>query len=274
MNRLVAEDDLLAIDLDAGHAARRRSGRDDDFFGRGQRLLAAVGQRHLDAESAGEPRGALDPVDLVLLEQHLDAAGQARDHLVLARVHGGHVDPDGGAVDAGQAPFLRRLRDFQRVRVFEQSLGGNAAPNQAGAAERLLLLDDRDLEAQLRGANRGDISTGAGANHYNVVLVSHNLSLSPGLEQAVKPVNVTGCRRGSRPLDRRKRHERLLRFRLHRGRRRHLRLELTVIELQLPVHLGDLRQLPRRTARLQPTPQRRTERQRPQRSTTRSSLPL
>jgi hypothetical protein len=64
-------------------------------------------------------RGALDPLDLVFLEQHLDAAGQARDHLVLARVHGGHVDADGGPVDAGEPPFLRRLRDLQRVRVFE-----------------------------------------------------------------------------------------------------------------------------------------------------------
>ena len=85
------------------------------------------------------------------------------------------------------APFLRRLRDLQRVRVLEQRLGGNAAPDQAGAAERFLLLDDRDLQSQLRGANRGDIPAGARANHYDVVLVSHNLSLSPGLEQPVKP---------------------------------------------------------------------------------------
>ena len=39
--------------------------------------------------------------------------------------------------------------DLQRVRVLEQRLGGNAAPDQAGAAERLLLLDDGDLLAKL-----------------------------------------------------------------------------------------------------------------------------
>ncbi len=128
-------------------------------------------------EAAGQPRGAFDPLDLVFLEEHLDAAGEARDHLVFARVHGGHVDRHGGAVNAGESPFLRRLRDLQRVRVFQQRLGGNAAPDQAGAAERFLLLDHRDLEAQLRGANGGHIPARPRANHYNVVLISHNLSL-------------------------------------------------------------------------------------------------
>ena len=62
------------------------------------------------------------------------------------------------------------------MRVFEQCLGRNAAPDQAGAAERLLLLDHRDLEAQLRGADGGHVSARASANHYNVVLISHNPS--------------------------------------------------------------------------------------------------
>jgi hypothetical protein len=107
----------------------------------------------LDAELAGEPRGALDPVDLVLLEEHLDAAGEPGDHLVLARVHGGHVDADAGRGRPGEAPLLGGLRDLERVGVLEQRLGRNAAPDEAGAAERLLLLDDRHLQAELRGAN-------------------------------------------------------------------------------------------------------------------------
>ena len=53
-----------------------------------------------------------------------------------------------GRIDAGEAPFLGRLRDLQRVRVLEQRLGGNAAPDQARAAERLLLFDDGDLQAR------------------------------------------------------------------------------------------------------------------------------
>src|SRR6185369_4233451 len=38
----VARNDALAIDLDARHAARRRSGRDDDFLARAQRLRLAL----------------------------------------------------------------------------------------------------------------------------------------------------------------------------------------------------------------------------------------
>ena len=49
----------------------------------------------LDAAVAGQPRRALDPVDLVLLEQELDALGQAGDDPVLAGVHLRHVDADG-----------------------------------------------------------------------------------------------------------------------------------------------------------------------------------
>ena len=50
-----------------------------------ERLLLALDD--VDASLAGERRRPLDPVDLVLLEQELDALGQAGDDLVLARVH-------------------------------------------------------------------------------------------------------------------------------------------------------------------------------------------
>ena len=169
-------------------------------------------------------------------------------------MHGGHVDRDGGAVDAGQPPFLRRLRDLQRVRVFEQCLGGNTAPDQAGAAERLLLLDHRDLETQLRGANGGHIPAGARANHYDVVLVSHNLSLSLELNAVKLTASLSLGEGGSRA------RRSALRLGRRRRRRIHLRLELTVIELQLPVHLGDLRQLPRGAARVGQRRQRHDQR--------------
>ena len=100
---------------------------------------------------------------------------------------------------------LAALRDLQRVRVFEQRLGGNAAPDQAGAAERLLLLDHRDLEAQLRGANGGHVPAGARANHYDVVLVSQRLCSLSSLGYS------HGHRHGpSSRLNDRQRHDRLL----------------------------------------------------------------
>ena len=53
--------------------------------------------------------------------------------------------------------------------MLEERLGRNAAPDQTGAAERLLLLDDGDLLAELCGANRGDVAAGSGANDDDVV---------------------------------------------------------------------------------------------------------
>jgi hypothetical protein len=47
-------------------------------------------------------------------------------------------------------------------------LVGNAAPVEADAAE-VLALDDRRLEAELRGADRGHIAAGSGAEHDYVV---------------------------------------------------------------------------------------------------------
>ena len=161
----------LSIDLDAGHAARRRSGRDDDVRAGAQRLRVAF--EDVDAAVAREPRRALDPVDLVFLEQELDALRQTGDDAVFARVHLRHVDADGrlGASPSVMPHSLRLLHDLERVRVFEQRLGRNAAPDQAGAAERLLLLDDRDLKSELRGADRGHVAAGSGADHDDVEFV-------------------------------------------------------------------------------------------------------
>ena len=49
----------------------------------------AVGAADVDFVAAGEDAGAVDVFDLVLLEQELDAFGQAVDGLVLVRHHRG-----------------------------------------------------------------------------------------------------------------------------------------------------------------------------------------
>ena len=59
---------------------------------------------HVDAAVAGQSRGALDPVDLVLLEQELDALGQAVDDPVLARVDLRHVDASAAAPGRARCP--------------------------------------------------------------------------------------------------------------------------------------------------------------------------
>ena len=125
--------------------------------------------------ASGDRRGALDPFDLVLLEQKLDALGQAGHDLVLARLHLVHVDADGAFADR-DAPFLDVLNDLERVRVLEQRLGRNAAPDQAGAAERFLLLDDRHLQSQLRRANGRDVPAGSCANDHDIEFARHVIS--------------------------------------------------------------------------------------------------
>ena len=168
VNGFVAEDDLLAVNLDPGNAARRRAGGNHQLLRCGQRLLVTILQGHLDVLASGQARGALDPVDLVLLEEHLDAAGKAGDHLVLARVHGRHVNPHAGGIETGEAPLLGRLRDLERVGVLEQCLGRNAAPDEARAAERLLLFHDRHLEAELRRANGTHVATRPGPDYHDI----------------------------------------------------------------------------------------------------------
>ena len=57
--------------------------------------------------------------------------------------------------------------------MLEQRLGGDAAPVQAGAAEHRLPFDDGGLQAELGGADRGDVAAGAGADDDDVVFVGH-----------------------------------------------------------------------------------------------------
>ena len=173
------------IDGDARHAARRRAGRDDDLRVRLERLRVAL--EHLDDAVAGQSCGPLDPVDLVLLEEELDPLGQADDDLVLAGMHLLHVDRDrhSRTVTDRHAPLLRALHNLQRMRVLEQGLGRNAAPDEAGAAERLLLLDTGYFEPELGGADRGHIPTGAGSNHDDVVFVGHFFKEERGTNEVI-----------------------------------------------------------------------------------------
>jgi hypothetical protein len=123
-------------------------------------------------------------LNLVLLEQHLDAAGEPGDHLVLAAMHGRHADADARALDTGEPPLAGALGNLERVGVLEQRLGGDAAPDQAGAAERLLTLDDGHLEAQLGGANRSHVATRSRADHHHVVLVGQDPLLIRAMRSA------------------------------------------------------------------------------------------
>src|SRR3546814_20852341 len=127
---------------------------------------------------------------LVLLEQEFDAAGELLDRIRALAVHrveiefGRHLDAELGHRAAG-----RSLEIFGRV---EHRLRRDAADIEAGAAQRLAAFRARHLEAQLRGADRGDVAARPGTAHQDVLVglpigraawwetVCHSLSISGG----------------------------------------------------------------------------------------------
>ena len=266
VNGFVAEDDALAVDLDAGHAARRRAGGDDDFLRRRQRLLAP--SCSVTSTPCSPVRRAVPLIQSILFFlKSISMPPVSPDTILSLRACTAAMSmPTPGAVDAGEAPLLGGLRHLERVRVFEQRLGGNAAPDEAGAAERLLALDHRHLQAQLRGANRRHVPAGARANHYDVVFVRQPRSLVPtpsmslGTERSVKACRAVLSTVALAKVEAlAKAGQRFLmedsgtKSAGGRGdgrRRIDLGLELAVVELELPVHLRDLRQLPRGPPRL------------------------
>ena len=172
MDRFVARNDSLVIDLDSRNAARRGSRRDDDLA-RLERLLSRR-RRSSIFPPPRELRGPLDPGDLVLLEQELDALGEAADDLVFPRVDLRHVDR-GRTLRNDDSPLLRVLNDLQRMSVLEQRLRWNASPDQTGAAKRLLLFNDGDRLPELRGPDGRHIAAGTRADHYDIVRIGrHN----------------------------------------------------------------------------------------------------
>src|SRR5690606_1250145 len=143
--------------------------RDDDVL----RLVALA--VHLDAVRRGDPARALQPVDLVLPEEELDALDVGLDHLVLVGEHGLQVELDLADLDpeAGE----RVLRLLELLAGLQERLGGNAADVEAGAAERRALFHAGDLEPELRRADRADVAAGPGADHDEVVSrLGHSLS--------------------------------------------------------------------------------------------------
>ena len=118
------------------------------------------------------PAAAIRPapmkgIDLVFLEQELDALDVAVDARVLECHHRLEIELGRGHADAHFAERVAGLLEqFGRV---QQSLRRDAADVEAGAAEGRALLDHRGFQAQLRGANGADIAAGTGADDDEVV---------------------------------------------------------------------------------------------------------
>src|SRR3954469_15823967 len=116
---------------------------------------------------AREASVTLDHVDLVLAHQELESFGVLGHDLRLAADDGAPVELH--VLGADHAEFFAFFQMVGQLRVEQQRLGRDAAHMQAGAAELVVFLDERDFQAELAGADGGSVTGGAGANDGNVV---------------------------------------------------------------------------------------------------------
>ena len=221
-------------------------------------MVLAVVVLDVDPGRAGEGAPAVDLGDLVLLHQEVDALDDAGAHVAAALV-GRAEGHRGVALDAEL-----RLLVLERVRqlgVLEQGLGRDAADVEADTSP-VLRLHHGDLLAELGGADRGDVATGAGAEDEGVeVRVGH------GPQPSCPP-------RGGTP-------EVVARYPVARDAVRRLRdeprsrpHERALPPLDPPLHRladGLAADVRRRGARLGRRPRRRSSRTRSSRSSSRST---
>ncbi len=164
----------------------RAGARGHDHLLGGQGLwFSARPCRHRDfvaaLEGAHEAAPAVEKRDLVLLEQVQDAVVVLLDHRVFAAQHLAHVDLDRAGADAVLAKVQPRV--LKMLGRLQQRLGRDAADVGAGAARGGATVgvapgvDARHLEAELGGADGGDIATGASADDDHIKCLAHGRAL-------------------------------------------------------------------------------------------------
>ena len=129
--------------------------------------MSAVVRRHLDDAGLLDLAGADKAIDFVLLEKKGDAIHVGRDGIVLVLHHAFEIEP--GLVDDDTKARERVIRLGKFFRRREQRLRGNAADVETRAAEGLVLFDDGDFQAQLRGAYGADITAGTCADDDEII---------------------------------------------------------------------------------------------------------
>jgi hypothetical protein len=153
----------MVAQLKPGQRAGVRAGRDEDVLGLHLALFALAARAFCNGDGvyavlgrASEAALAAHDGDLVLAHQEIEALDVLRDDAVLPLQHLGPVER--GLGQAFNAVLRRMLDVFEDLGVEEQRLGRDAAPVKAGAAQFVLALDERNLEAMLPGANRRRVS--------------------------------------------------------------------------------------------------------------------
>jgi len=162
---LFAADDAFAVKRKAGHFARDNSGGDEDFRG-GVGGLFAFGVGDFDHAAFGNGGGAADVIDFVLFEEHFDAAGKFVGHAAAAADDFGPIE---GKFVEGHAEVAGVFgHQLVKLGIAEERFGRDAAPVEAGAASAFHF-NAGHFFAELRGADRADISGGSAADHDEIV---------------------------------------------------------------------------------------------------------
>src|ERR1700680_503912 len=168
--------DALLVDLYSAQPRHVGTGGDHDIFGV-QRLLLAAFASDLHLARARDAAGAVESVDLVLLEEEIDALDVALYPLVLEFLHARQIELRRRHTDAHGGELVASL--LEQLGGIEQRLRRDAADVEAGAAEGPVLLHHRSLKAELCGADRAHVAAGTAADDDDVVGHERNLRLRP-----------------------------------------------------------------------------------------------
>ena len=136
----------------------------------GELLNASVCRGDVYLAGPGEAAVAEVARDFVFAKQEVDAFAERVDDLFFAAEHRGQVELDVADFHAVLGQSVLCFGEF--LARFEQRLAGNAADAQAGAAEARFAFDAGGVQAQLCGADGGDVSAGSAADDDQVVLQS------------------------------------------------------------------------------------------------------
>lgn len=112
-------DDLLLVDGQTGEGCGLGTGGNEDVLG-ADSGLAALNEVDSDGVLVLEGAGALDVLDVVLLEEELDTLGQARDRGLLGLHHGGQVELDIADLDTAALGVVEDL--VVEMRVVQEGL--------------------------------------------------------------------------------------------------------------------------------------------------------
>ena len=174
-HRLLAANDAGSIERKTWHLPADDTRGDEDILAL-DFLLLSVLVGYLHDTCLGNRGSAADIVDLVLLEEHLDAASElvgdlsaAADDLVPLEAYAFHLQAKVGGM-MGQ--------ELIHFRILKERFGGDAAPVKARPTGAIHL-HTRHLLTELPRANRSHISGRSAAND-NQIIIGHNIILVSG----------------------------------------------------------------------------------------------